>query len=434
MRRYLSWSTAGLVSVALAAAVVSGCGSSSSSKSSASGGGSTGSSSTASGTGTGSGTGKLSSPVTFAGFEGPVAQGGPDFMNGMKLAVAQLNAQGGIGGQPVKLIIQNTGGTPQGAVAAYRSAVQNPSVMGSFIGAAGALAIKAVSDAGKLPAIAASGNNSVQEPVAKYMFSNSFGPEYVTSAISYGMDKLGAKKFAVIHYDTDFSSQVEQAVKTKCKQAGCTITDVESASPTASVDQLTPQLTKMKSSNPDAYYLEGLNPNVFKAARELGLFSKPVLSENWLATPALVAAAGPAVQGVVAGLHKCRLSDLNQLQSTDPLKKWCTDYIAAFKKQFPSLPFQLYSIYGHDAVMTYAAAINKLLAAKQDVTRDNIVSQMEKFNGDLMTSHGKITSSPTNHRLTGTWNEAYIDQTFAINGSNVTYKLAPKADPTGSNP
>lgn len=427
MRRFMSRSLAAVVSVALMALVVSACGSSNSSSSN--------SSSTSSGsTSTGSGSGKLSSPVAFAGFEGPAAQGGPDFMNGMRLAVAQLNAKGGIGGQQVKLIIQKTGGTPQGAVTAYRSAAQNKDVMGSFIGAAGALAIKAVSNQTKLPAIAASGNNSVQEPVAKYMFSNSFGPEYVTSALQYGFDKLGAKSFAVIHYDTDFSSQVESAVKKKCQEIGCKITDIESASPTASVDQLTPQLTKMKSSNPDAYYLEGLNPNVFKAAHQLGLNSKPILSENWLSTPALVAAAGPDVQGVVAGLHKCRLTDLGQLQSSDPLKKWCQDYVAAFKKQFPSLPFQLYSVYGHDAVMTYAGAIEKLLAAHQDVTRDNVQSQMEKFNGDLMTSHGKIKSSPTQHRLTGTWKEAYIDQTFVVKGANVTYKLAPKADPAGSNP
>ena len=393
-----------------------------------------GGSSTSSSSGDGGGSGKLDKPIAFAGFEGPVAQGGPDFMNGMRLAVDQLNADGGLGGQQVSLKITKTGGTPQGAVSAYRAAGQDSAVMGSFIGAAGALAIKSVSNTVKLPAIAASGNNAIQDPPAKYMFSNSFGPEYVTSAISYGQDKLGAKKFAVIHYETDFSSQVEDAVKNKCKDSGCEITDVESAKSTSSVDQLTPQLTKMKASNPDAYYLEGLNPNVFKAARQLGLFDKPVLSENWLATPALVAAAGSSVKGVVAGLHKCRLSDLNQLASGDPLKKYCTDYVAAFKKKFPKLPFQLYSIYGHDAVMTYAAAVKKLLADGQEVNRDNIASQMEKFDGDVETSHGKVKSSPTQHRLTGTWKEAYADQTFDINGQDVTYKLAPKADQEGSTP
>jgi len=413
-------------SLALAAAAISGCGSSSSSSNN-------NSTSTSAQTAAG-GSGQLSQPVTFAGFEGPAAQGGPDFMNGMKLAVAQINAEGGIGGQQVKLQIVKTGGTPQGAASAYRSAAQDSGVMGSFIGAAGALAIKTLSDDVKLPAIASSGNNSVQEPVAKYMFSNSFGPEYVTSALAYGMDKLGAKKFAVLHYETDFSSQVPQAVKDKCEQAGCTITDIESSTSTASVDQLTPQLTKMKSSNPDAYYIEGLNPNAFKAARQLGMFDKPVLSENWLATPALVAACGKNCVGVVAALHKCRLTDLNQLLPNDPIKKWCEDYRAAFSKQFPKLPFQLYSIYGHDAVMTYAAAIQKLLDADKPVTRDNVASEMEQFHGDVMTSHGKITSSPTQHRLTGTWQEAYVDQTFAINGQDVTYELAPKADPEGSTP
>ena len=378
--------------------------------------------------------GKLDKPVKFVGFEGPAAQGGPDFMNGMRLAVEQLNAEGGIGGQQVELEIEKTGGTPQGAASAYRTAAQDPDVMGTFIGAAGALAIKSLSNQAKLPAIAASGNNTVQEPVAKYMFSNSFGPEYVTSALSYGTEKLDAKSFAVIHYETDFSSQVEEAVNNKCEEIDCEITAVESAASTDSVDQLTAQLTKMKSSNPDAYYLEGLNANVFKAARQLNLFDKPVLSENWLATPALVAAAGSAVEGVVAGLHKCRLSDFGQLEAEDPLKKYCEDYVAAFEEQFPKLPFQLYSVYGHDAVMTYAAAINTLLENGEDVTRDNVVKEMESFDGSVSTSHGKLVSAPDNHRLTGEWSEAYVDQTFEVKGENVTYKLAPDADAAGSTP
>jgi branched-chain amino acid transport system substrate-binding protein len=410
-------------SVVLAAFALSACGGSDNESSTTSGG--------SAGEG---GAKKLSKPVTLVGFEGPAAQGGPDFMNGMRLAVAQLNAKGGIGGQQVNLKIVKTGGTPQGAGTAYRSAAQDSSVMGSFIGAAGALAIKTLSERAKLPAIAASGNNSVQTPVTKYMFSNSFGPEYATSEISYAMTNLDAKSFAILHYDTDFSSQIEAADKAKCEQAGCQITDVESASSTASVDQLTPQLTKMKASNPDAYYLEGLNPNAFKAARQLGMFNKPVLAENWLATPALVQACGANCVDVVASLHKCRITDLNQLDASDPLKPWCNDYIAAFKKQFPNLPFQLYSIYGHDAVMTYAAAIEKLLKAGKDVNRDNVVSEMENFKGDLFTSHGKVTSSPQNHRLTGTWTQGYVDQTFKVKGSDVTYILAPKADPKGATP
>ena len=253
-----------VASLVFAAFALGACGSSNKSSS-------TSSSSSSSG---GGGPKKLSKPITIAGFEGPAAQGGPDFMNGMRLAVAQLNAKGGVGGQKVNLKIVKTGGTPQGAGTAYRSAAQDSSVMGSFIGAAGALAIKSLSTRAKLPAIAASGNNAVQTPVTKYMFSNSFGPEYATSELSYAMDKLGAKSFAVLHYDTDFSSQIQQADKAKCAQAGCKITDVESASSTASVDQLTPQLTKMKASNPDAYYIEGLNPNAFKAARQLGLLQQ----------------------------------------------------------------------------------------------------------------------------------------------------------------
>jgi hypothetical protein len=48
----------------------------------------------------------------------------------------------------------------------------------------------------------------------------------------------------------------------------------------------------MKASEPGRVLHRGLNPNAFKAARQLGMFNKPVLAENWLATPALVQACG----------------------------------------------------------------------------------------------------------------------------------------------
>ena len=41
-----------------------------------------------------------------------------------------------------------------------------------------------------------------------------------------------------------------------------------------SVEALIPQLTKMKESGAEIYYIEALNPNVFAAAEQLGMDSQ----------------------------------------------------------------------------------------------------------------------------------------------------------------
>ena len=242
--------------------------------------------------------------IGIAGLEGAVAQGGPDFMDGMRVAVSDLNSTGGINGRKISLKLFPTGGTPEGAASAYRQAASNKQIVGAFLGAGGALAVRALSPTVKMPFIAASGNDAIDRPISKYVFSNSAGYEYATSSLVYAVQKLGVKSVAALHYDTDFSQQIGSALTNRCKTLGCTVTDVESASAGASVDQLIPQLTKMKDSKADAYYIESLNPNAMAAARQLGMFDKPVIAEQWLTVPGLAIACADNCKGVVFGDRK----------------------------------------------------------------------------------------------------------------------------------
>jgi branched-chain amino acid transport system substrate-binding protein len=372
-------------------------------------------------------------PINIAGLQGAIAQGGPDFMEGMRVAAWAINRAGGVNGRKIKLNVYSTGGTPEGAASAYRQSASNQNNLGAFLGAAGGLAVRALSGTVKMPFISASGNDAIDRPVTKYVFSNSAGAEYATSSVHYAFSKLGAKSFAVMHYDTDFSSQIEGAIKNRCKELGCTVTDVESASAAASVDQLIPQLTKMKNSNPDAYYIESLNPNAMAAARQLGMFDRPVIAEQWLTVPAVAQACAANCEGVVFGAHKCVVRDL--LPASQPVVQICKQYVAQWNAYHKGkVPYSQFSIYGRDAVYTYAFAAKKVLDAHKPLTRDNIVNAMEHFKGDITTTHGKLFTSPTNHRLTGTWTEAYVDTTIKMVDGKPTWVLAPKADVKGSTP
>ena len=145
----------------------------------------------------------------------------------------------------------------------------------------------------------------------------------------------------------------------------------------------------------------------------------------------LAQACGAACEGVVFGGHKCRAPEL--LEMSDPLKKHCDDYIAAFQQKFPNEPFALFSIYGHDAVRTYAEAAGRVIKDGKELTRDSLVKAMETFDGQgFLTSHGYIETGEDNHRLTGTWKEAYLNLTVEVDGTAVKWVLAPKAEASGA--
>jgi branched-chain amino acid transport system substrate-binding protein len=369
-------------------------------------------------------------PIGLAGLEGEVAEGGPDFTKGMQVAVDQINAEGGIEGRMIELKILKTGGTPEGASTAYREAAADQATLGAFLGASGALAIRDLSETAKLPIITASGNDKVDRPVAPYVFNNAPTSELVTSSLRYAVEQLGAKKVAAIHYETDFSSQIPDALRSGCQRLGCEVVAIEKGSATSAVDALVPQLTKMRNAGPDVYYIETLNPAAIAAARQLKL-DKPIIAEQWLTVPPLAQACAANCEGVVFGGHKCRAPEL--IQTDDPLKKHCDDYIAAFQKKFPNEPFALFSIYGHDAVRTYAEAARRVIQDGGELNRENLVKAMETFDGkDFLTSHGYIKTGKDTHRLTGTWKEAYLNLTVEADGTTVKWVLAPKADAAGA--
>jgi branched-chain amino acid transport system substrate-binding protein len=386
-------------------------------------------------------------PIGIAGLEGEVTEGGADFMKGMNIGVKEINENGGINGRQIDLKIFKTGGTPQGASSAYQQAGAESNIIGGFLGATGNLAIREQSERVKLPLIAASGNDKIDTPVTKYIFENSAGGEYATSGLVYmaehgpeyakafgrewtGGTGLQGKKVAVFHTESDFGQQIPIALGEACEVLGCEISDDEEGSATESVEALTPQLTKMKESGADIYYIEGLNPNAFAAAKQLGLSSKPIISDQNLTVPALAEATGANGEGVVFGAHKC--ADTKEIPASDPTRKWCEEYRAKFEKYYPNEVYAQYSIYGYDAVTVYAWAVEEVEKAGEEVNRETVVEKMQELNGTLRTSHGLPKTSSESHRLVGSWKEAYVNMVYSLKGGKAVYELAPDTDPSGA--
>jgi branched-chain amino acid transport system substrate-binding protein len=399
----------GLAAVGLLAAA---CGSSSSS-SSAAAKASSGPTSAASSKG----------PIVIGGLEGTAAEGGVNFIDGMQVGVDVINAQGGVDGRQLKLDTISTGGTPQGAVAAYEQAASNGAI-GAFLGAAGGIAIRNQAPTTQVPVIIADGVQTDFSPARPYVFANSQGAAFSTSSLYYGVHTDHMKSIAVLSYTgDDFSEQVPGYIQSGCKALGCTVTVSETAPYSASQAQLVPLLEKMKASNADGYYIEGLNPSAFVAAKQLGMFNKPVLSEQYLTVPQIAAACGTSCDGVVFAGERCAATSL--LPSSDPLKAACDTYKQQFAKYFPNQPFPNFSIYGDQAVQVLAFAAGNLIKSGKALTPANINTQLEHLSG-LNTLLGVVNSSPTNHLITGTFQSTFLMLTITgVSGGAATFAVAP---------
>lgn len=374
-------------------------------------------------------------PIVIAQLKGPAAQGDDAFKQGMEIAAKELNEQGGAAGHEIKLKFIPTEATPEAVSAAYRSAGDDAEVLGVFNGSGGGLAIRNLSETVKVPAITASGNDKVDRPATKYVFANAETGPYATAPLVYENELKPVKSVAVLHYETDYSQQIPGAIEERCEELGCEVTTIEASESTASRSQLVPLLTKMRATNPDVYAIEELNVNALKAARDLGMFDRPVIGSNWLANNAVGEAAGKSGEDVVFASTKCRITDLGELNQDDPMVEFCRNYEDRFETMFPGEQLQGFSIYGYDAVKAFAVAVEKLKDADEPVNRETVAEALADFSGqDLLTSTGYVQSSADDHRLVGSFEEGFVNMQMHVTPKGNVYKLAPNADPAGAQP
>lgn len=371
------------------------------------------------------------SAIVIGGLEGTAAEGGATFIDGMKVAADVINAKGGVDGHKVKIDVISTGGTPAGAVSAYESAA-SAGAIGAFLGASGGDAIRNQAPVTKVPVVIANGVQADYTPARPYVFANSQGSQFTTSSMEYAVKKFGIKSIAALSYTgDDFSEQVPGYIETGCKHLGCTVTANETAPYNASQSTLTPLLEAMKASNPDAYYIEGLNPSAFAAAQQLGMFDKPVISEQYLTVPPLAKACGTNCKTVAFAAEKC--ADSTLLKTSTLYKKLCSTYKAQFAK-YISGPFANFSIYGDQAVQVMTTAATQLLKAGKKVTPAAINTKLSHIKGE-QTLLGKVTDSPKDHLITGTFQSTFVMVTITgVANTAATFAIAAKTTPTAGAP
>jgi branched-chain amino acid transport system substrate-binding protein len=349
---------------------------------------------------------------THQDLSGPIKGWGVPVSNGMKLAVDEINAAGGINGRKLKLILEDSGYDPKKAVLATQKLIEKDKIfvnLGSM-GSPTVLAAQDITlDAGVLqlfPLTAAEFTFKFDpaKPQERLKFNNLLPyVESTRAAIKYMIESRGFKKPCILHQDDEYGKNVldgftQQLTAMKMQPASVT-------SYKRGASDFSAQVAKMKADGCDLVLLGAVIREPIGAmgeAKKLGwdvtfLGATPV---NVLEVPALG-------KEVVEGLYSAGAFEIPYEDTAKgKVKEWLDGYRKAF-----NAAANTQAIIGYNAVMTLAHYIKlagkdltgeKLLAALEsgDVYQDIFGSPPTKFS---KTDHLATTITSVQQVKNGRW-------------------------------
>jgi branched-chain amino acid transport system substrate-binding protein len=373
--------TAGLVSVAL---VVAACG---------------GGSSTGGGGDAAPGVTKDSIKIgIFGALSGAASWVGLGSRDGFKLAVEQINAQGGVNGRKIEVVSVDDQGTAAGAATAARELVQRNKVF-ALIGGSTSTAVAAVVNFAQqqgVPLIGSgTGGDAIVNPLRSDVFVG-YGPpntlygkitaDFVTSYL-----KGAGKRIAMINATDEQPQSTSNAAADALKADGVSL--VARAQGKLGDTDWTSQLLTVKKAHPDIVLLNVYTAEaaiILKEAKQLGITAQFV-GDPATTTSSIVNVAGSSAEGYLSGYL---LTDLIENPSTDVGKSW----VQTWKKAYPSAPEGRPNFEDGTGFATAYVLAEGLKNAGKDLTRASLVTGLEKIqNYTAPGPYYKVSFSSGNH-------------------------------------
>lgn len=256
---------------------------------------------------------------------GPVAPEGISMQNGFQLGVETINAAGGIAGQKVEVVSQDTQAVPAVAGTVVKKFIQEENVdliLGTITNDEEVVASQLCAAAGVPVLFPEVGFwHSFCDATTVMMGANSF--ELNGPLVPFVAEKFG-KNFLLIGSDFSFPHAYLGVAKRYMEEAGVTILD-EIYAPLGTADWSS-TIAKIKSAKPDVIYSAVVGGDAIafvKQAQSLGLLPGAHLTGVNL-QPEFYPAMGDAVDGQYTCVH------YTEDVPTDANKKFIADYAAKY--------------------------------------------------------------------------------------------------------
>ena len=285
---------------------------------------------------------------------------GEQMTRGAKMAVADINAKGGVLGKKLDLIIADDACDPKQAVAAANGVVGKKAVFvaGHYCSSSSIPASAVYNEAAVLQMTPASTNPALTDDAAKKGWNNVFrscGRDDVQGGIAgkYLADHFSGKRVAIVHDKTAYGKGIADETKKAMNAAGLKEAMYEAI--TQGDKDFSALISKMKQANIDVIYFGGYQTEaglIVRQARDQGLKAQ-FIGADALVTEEFWKISGPAGEGT--------LMTFPPDPRNVPAAKTVVDRFTA-----EGYNPEGYTLYTYAAIQAFAAAANKAKSLKVD--------------------------------------------------------------------
>ncbi|MBI5896376.1 MAG: ABC transporter substrate-binding protein [Desulfobacterales bacterium] len=325
---------------------------------------------------------KLKVGIVFS-MTGGAAAYGASQKEGALLAIEQINAAAGAGLQ-IEAVFEDDASVPQQGINVYNKLINGDKVaviIGPTLSNTAKITDPIAQKAG-VPVLAVSNTAGGITEIGDFIFRDSLTEAVVIpNTLKTAKEKLGFKKVAVFYGNDDaFTKGGYDAFK---KALADEKIEILSEQTFAKGDRdFSPQLTQIKSQNPDAIICSALveeASGIVSQARQLGI-KVPIIGGNGFNSPALMKNAGEAAEGVIVGASW-------NASATNPLNlKFVDDYTKKYNRSPDQFSAQAFT--GVQIVYQAATAAN---STDRKAIRDAMakIKDMETVLGKFSFTEGR---------------------------------------------
>lgn len=323
---------------------------------------------------------------------GPAAFLGDPEAKSLEMLVEQANADGGINGEPVRLVLYDDGGDANKARTFATRLIEDDEVHVIIGGTTSgtSMSILSVAEDDGIPFISLAGAIEVIQPVRPYTFKTPHTDRMACEKIFEDMQKRDITRIGMISGTDGFGASMQAQCKDVIGDFGIELVADETYNPDDA--DMTAQLTKIRNADVQAVLNPGFGQGpsiVTRNYKQLGI-ELPLYQSHGVASDGFIELAGKqAAEGVRLPGTALLVADL--LADDDPQKDIVIAYKENYEPRYKS-SVSTFGGYAHDAFALLSDAVTRAGSTDPEAIRD----ALEATEG-LAGTTGIYTMSPEDH-------------------------------------
>ena len=318
--------------------------------------------------------------------------GGPE-QKTIKMEVDRINAEGGINGHPLEVIIEDDASDVDQAVAATTKLIEQDEVL-AIIGSTGTgqtMAMRAEIDTAGIPQVSLAGSLVITKEFDPLVFQTPWSNALVAPITLQYLKDEGFSKIGLITEDTGFGKDGKSLVNEMAADYGLTVVSDQVFKPTDT--DMTGQLTVIKGAGADVVLMwssVAASSIVPKNMQQLGM-TIPLVGSHGIARQEFITSAGGAAEGVAMFAGKI-LAPEAYGEGSDAYEV-ATSFIDRYQETWGEPPTNTFAGHAYDGLYLVVEAMKRLDEGFAPADLRDEIEATDGFTG----IGGNFTFSPTDH-------------------------------------